>query len=107
MPTSGGRGRLCGEDLRGWLATTVGVDSGTGWSILILVLIMGTLTRVVARLATLVASSEDSAGSWVVQWSRVEWSWWTRRHKGWPRWVVLSEHTVWDPDHALLRDGTG
>src|SRR4051812_35274419 len=65
--TSGGRCRLGDEDLRGWLATVVVVvASGTWWSILILVLILGTLARVVTRLATLVAHSKDSAGSWVV-----------------------------------------
>src|SRR4051812_2284716 len=80
--TGSGRSWLGDEDLRGWLATTIVVTSGTGWSILNLVLILGTLARVVARLATLVASSEDSAGNWVVRWSWVEWSWWTRRHKG-------------------------
>src|SRR4051812_43176737 len=71
--TSGGRCRIGDEDLRGWLATTVVVvTSGTGWSILILELVLGTITRVVARLATLVADSKDSAGSWVVRWSWVE-----------------------------------
>src|SRR4051812_33959067 len=76
MSTSGGRGGLGDEDLRGWLATVVVVvvvvvTSGTWWSILNLVLILGTLTRIVACLATLVASSEDNAGSWVVLWSWV------------------------------------
>src|SRR4051812_17240270 len=102
-----GRSWLGDEDLRGWLATTIGVTYGTEWSILILVLIMGRLARIVARLATLVAGSEDSAGSWVARWSGVEWSWRTRRHKGWPRWVVLAEHTVGNPDPALLRASTG
>src|SRR4051812_11444620 len=95
--TSGGRCGVGGENLRGWLATVVVVvvvTSGTWWSILNLVLIMGTLTRIVTRLDTLVASSEDSAGSWVVWWSWVEQSWWTRRHKGWPRCVVLAEHAI-------------
>src|SRR4051812_1628236 len=83
---SGGRCGLGEKDLWGWLATVIVVfASGTWWSILILVLILGTLVRVVTRLATLIASSKDSAGSWVVWWSWVEWSWWTRRHKGWPQ----------------------
>src|SRR3954469_21818969 len=103
--TSGGRCRLGGVDLRGRPATVVVVvvvASGTWWSILDLVLILGTLARIVARLATLVANPKDSAGSWIFWWS-----WWTRRHIGWPRWVVLPEHTVWDPDPALLRARTG
>src|SRR3954470_20884232 len=84
--TSGGRCGLGDEDLRGWLATiVVVVASGTWWSVLDLMLVLGTLTRVMARLTTLIASSKDSAGSWVVRWSWVEQSWWTRRHKGWPR----------------------
>src|SRR3954470_19754160 len=78
-----------------------------GWSILNLVLILGTLTRIVARLATLVPDSKDSAGSWVVRWSWVERSRWTRRHKGWPRCIVLTEHAVRDPDSALLRARSG
>src|SRR3954467_9884759 len=46
--TSGGRCGLGDEDLRGWLATiVVVVTSGTWWSILNLVLILGTLTRIV------------------------------------------------------------
>ena len=66
--TSGGRCGLGDEDLRGWLATVfVVVAPGTWWSILNLVLILGTLARVVARLATLVASFEDSVGSWIVR----------------------------------------
>src|SRR4051812_39975267 len=105
--TSGGKRWLGGEYLRGWLATTIGVTSGTGWSILILVLILGTLTRVVTCLATLVAGSKDSTGSWVARWSWVERGWRARRHKGWPRWVVLAEHAVQDPDSALLRARTG
>jgi len=73
---SGGRCRLGDEDLRGWLATVfvVVVASGTWWSVLNLVLVLGTLTRIVARQATLVAGSKDSAGSWFVRWSWVEWS---------------------------------
>src|SRR3954464_15876301 len=83
MSTSGGRCRLGDEDLRGWLATVVVVvASGTWWSVLNLMLVLGTLTGIVTRLATLVASSKDNPGSWVVRWSWVEWSWWTRRHKG-------------------------
>src|ERR1041385_9000737 len=102
--TSGGRGGLGGVDLLGWLATTiVVVASGTGWSILILDLVLRALARIVAYLTTLVADSKDSAWSWVVWWSWVELGWWTRRHIGWPRWVVLAEHTVGDPDLALLR----
>src|SRR3954465_5815085 len=107
--TSRGRSGFGGEDLRGRLATVVVVvvASGTWWSILDLMLILGTLTRVMARLATLVANPKDGAGSWVVRWSWVERSRWTRRHIGWPRWVVLPEHTVGDPDPALLRARTG
>src|SRR3954470_2831013 len=73
--TSGGRGRLGGVDLRGRPATivvivvVVVVASGTWWSILNLALILGTLARIVARLATLVANPKDSAGSWIVWWS--------------------------------------
>src|SRR3954469_9933459 len=107
--TSGGRRGFGGVDLLGWLATTivVVVASGTGWSILMLELVLGTLTRIVACLTTLVTGSKHSAWSWVVWWSWVELGWWTRRHIGWPRWVVLAEHAVWDPDLALLRAGTG
>src|SRR3954463_1069402 len=100
--TIGGRSGVGGEDLRGWLATTIVVTFGTGWSILILDLVLGTLAGVVTCLATLVAGSIDSAWSWVVRWSWVERSWWTRRHIGWPRWVVLAKHAVGDPDLALL-----
>src|SRR4051812_15739863 len=100
---SGGGGGVGGVDLRGGLATTIVVTSGTGWSILILELVPGTLAGVVACLTTLVAGSKDSAGSWVVRWSWVERSWWKRRHIGWPRWVVLAEQAVGDPDLALLR----
>src|SRR3954471_8849691 len=101
--TSGGRSGFGGEDLRRWLATVVVViASGTWWSIMNLMLVLGALTGVMACLTTLVADSIDSAGSWVVRWS-----WWTRRHVGWPRWVVLAEHTVGDPDLALLRARTG
>src|SRR3954469_2359711 len=105
--TSGGRSGLGGEDLRGRLATVVVVASGTWWSILNLMLVLGALTGVVAFLTTLVADSIDSAWSWVVRWSWVERSWWTGRHIGWPRWVVLAEHAVGDPDLALLRARTG
>ena len=107
--TSGGRCRLGDVDLRGMLATVVVVvvASGTWWSVLNLMLILGTLTRVMARQATLVADPKHSAGSWVVRWSWVERSRWTRRHIGWPRWVVLPEHAVGDPDPALLRARTG
>src|SRR3954467_1244622 len=105
--TSGGRSGFGGVDLLGWLATTIVVASGTGGSILILGLVLGTLAGVVAYLTTLVAGSKDSAWSWVVWWSWVELSWWTRRHIGWPQWVVLAEHTVWDPDLALLGARTG
>ena len=101
--TSGERSGLGDEELRGWLATIVVVSSGTGWSILILELVLGTLARIVACLTTLVTGSKDSAWSWVVWWSGVERSWWTRRHIGCPRWVVLAKHTVGDPDLALLR----
>src|SRR4051812_6271581 len=61
--TSSGRSGVGDEDLRGWLATTVGVTSGIGRSIMNLVMILGTLMRIVARLATLVSNSGDSAGS--------------------------------------------
>src|SRR3954467_7430153 len=65
--TSGGRCRLGGEDLRGRLATVVVVvASGTWWSILDLMLVLGTLTGVMACLTTLVADSINSAWSWVV-----------------------------------------
>src|SRR3954470_15169687 len=107
--TSGGRRGFGGVDLLGWLATTivVVVASGTGWSILVLDLLLVTLTRIVACLTTLVTGSENSSWSWVVLWSWVELGGWTRRHIGWPRWVVLAEHTVWDPDLALLGARTG
>src|ERR1041384_7755225 len=106
--TSGGRSGLGGVDLLGWLPTTfVVVASGTGLSILILDLVLGTLTRIVACLTTLVTGSENSAWSWIVWWSWVKLDWWTRRHIGWPRWVVLAEHTVWDPDLALLGTRAG
>src|SRR5437867_2015101 len=63
--TSGGRCRLGDVDLRGRLATIVFVvASSTWWSVLDLILILGTLTRVMARLATLVADPKDNAGSW-------------------------------------------
>src|SRR4051812_12959793 len=101
--TSGGRCRLGGEDRRGRLATVVVVASGTWWSVLNLMLVLGALTGVMACLTTLVAGSKDSAWSWVVWWSWVERSWWTRRHIGWPRGVVLAKHAVGDPDLALLR----
>src|SRR3954469_15001861 len=99
---SGGRSGFGGVDLLGGLATTIFVASGTGWSILILDLVLGTLTRIMACLTTFVTGSKDSAWSWVVWWSWVELSWWTRRHIGWPRWVVLAEHTIGDPDLTLL-----
>ena len=109
--TSGGRCRLGDVDLRGRLATVVVVvvvvASGTWWSVLHLVLVLGTLMRVMAHLDTLVAYPKDSAGSRVVRWSWVERSRWTRRHIGWPRGVVLLEHAVGDPDSALLRPRTG
>src|ERR1041385_6948116 len=72
MSTSGGRSGLGGVDLLGWLATTIVVASGTGWSILILELVLGTLARIVVCLTTLVTGSKDSAWSWVVWWSRSE-----------------------------------
>src|SRR3954465_7718296 len=91
--TSRGRSGFGGEDLRGRLATVVVtvVASGTWWSVLDLVLVLGALTGVMACLATLVADTINGVWSWVVRWS-----WWTRRHIGWPRWVVLAEHTVGD-----------
>src|SRR4051812_29793208 len=102
--TSRARSGFGGEDLRGRLATivVVVVASGTWWSILNLVLVLGALTRVMACLTTLVADTIYSAWSWVVRWS-----WWTRRHIGWPRWVVLAEHAIGEPDLALLRARTG
>src|SRR3954462_15130072 len=60
--TSGGGSGVGGVDLLGWLATTiVVVASGTWWSILVLELVLGTLTRVVACLTTLVTGSENGA----------------------------------------------
>src|SRR3954468_12709263 len=79
--TSGRRCRLGDVDLRGRPATVVVVvASGTWWSILGLTLILGTLARIVARLDTLVANPKDSAGSWIVWWSWVGRSRWTRHH---------------------------
>src|SRR3954469_24864006 len=78
--TSGGRCGLGDEELWGRLAMVFVVASGTWWSILILVLILGTLTRVVTCLATLVAHTKDGTGSWVARWSWLELSRWTRRH---------------------------
>src|SRR3954469_10921181 len=102
--TSRGRSGFGGEDLRGRLATGVVavVASGTWWSILDLVLVLGALTGVMACLTTLVADSIYSAGSRVVRWRL-----WTRRHIRWRRWVVLTEHAIGDPDLALLRARTG
>src|SRR3954465_15347829 len=78
---SRGRSGFGGEDLRGRLAmVVVAVASGTWGSILDLMLVLGTLTGVMACLTTLVADSIDRAWSWV------ERSWWMRRHVGWPRW---------------------
>src|SRR4051812_20305461 len=105
--TSGGRGGVGGVDLFGGVGTTIFVGSGTGWSILMLDLVLGALTRIVACLTTLLTGSENSAWSWVVWWSWVELGWWTRRHIGWPRWVVLAEHAIGDPDLALLGARTG
>src|ERR1044072_8474481 len=66
--TSGRRCRLGDEDLRWRFAkVVVVVASGTWWSILDLVLVLGTLTSVVDCLATLVADLKDSAGSRVVR----------------------------------------
>src|SRR4051812_23888828 len=109
--TSGRRSGFGGEDPLGWLASTivvvVVVASGTWWSILVLDLVLGALARVVTCLTTLVASSENSAWSWVVWWSWVELGGWTRRHIGWPRGVVLAEYAIWDPDLALMGARTG
>ena len=70
--TSGGRSGFGGVYLLGWLATVVvAVASGTWWSILNLVLVLGALSGVMACLTTLVADSKDGAWSWVVRWS-----WW-------------------------------
>ena len=81
--TSGGRSGLGVVDLLGWLSTTiVVVASGTGWSILILELVLGTLARIVACLTTLITGSENSTWSWVVWWSWVELGWWTRHQIG-------------------------
>src|SRR3954470_14765894 len=93
-----GSGWLGGGDLRGWLGTNIGVPFGMGWSILT----YGTITRIVTWLATSEACSVDRTDSWVVWWSWVGWSWWKRPHKGWLRWVVLEEHTIGDPNSALL-----
>src|SRR3954467_1356316 len=108
--TSGGRSGVGGEDLLGGLATAivgVVVASGTGWNVLVLELVLGALARVVACLTTFVASSENSAWSWVVWWSWVELGGWTRRHIGWPRGVVLAEHAIWNPDLAFLGTRAG
>src|SRR4051812_26624779 len=70
--TGGGRIWFGGEHLRGWLATVVVVASGTWWSVLNLMLVLGTLTGVMACLTTLVADSIDGAWSWVIRWSWVE-----------------------------------
>src|SRR3954471_23013115 len=70
--TGGGRSGFGGVDLRGWLATTIVVTSGTGWSILILELVLRTIAGVVSCLTTLIAGSKDSAWSWIVRWSWVE-----------------------------------
>src|SRR3954468_10444810 len=60
--TSGGRSGVGRVDLLGWLATTiVVVASGTWWSILVLDLVLGALTRVMAWLTTLVTGSKNSA----------------------------------------------
>src|SRR3954469_15812655 len=55
--TSRGRSGFGGEDLRGRLATVVVVvvSSGTWWSILNLVLVLGALSGVMACLTTLIA----------------------------------------------------
>src|ERR1041384_5481533 len=74
--SSGGRSGLDVVDLLGWLSTNiVVVASGTRWSILILDLVLGTLTRIVACLTTLVTGSENSAWSWVVWWRWAELGW--------------------------------
>src|SRR3954470_21754542 len=71
--TSGGRSGFGGEDLCRWLATVVVVvASGTWWSILNLMLVLGAPTGVMACLATLITDSINSAWSWVVWWSWVE-----------------------------------
>src|SRR3954466_2560480 len=93
--TSGGRCRLGNEDLWGRLATVVVVvASGTWWSVLDLLLVLGTLTSIVTCLATLIAYPINRAGCQVVRWSWVERSRWTRHHIGWPRCIVLPEHVV-------------
>src|SRR3954465_10359090 len=61
--TSGGRSGFGGEDLRGRLAMVVVVASGTWWSILNMMLVLGTLTGVMACLDTLVDDSKESAWS--------------------------------------------
>src|SRR4051812_3834670 len=79
--TSGGRCRFGDEDLWGRLdaIVVVVVASGTWWSVVLdLVLVLGTLTRVMDRLATLVVDPKDSAGSRVFWRSWVERSGWTR-----------------------------
>src|SRR4051812_10296806 len=62
--TSGGRCRLGDKDLWGRLATVVVVvvASDTWWSVLDLLLVLGTLTSIVTCLATLVADPISSAG---------------------------------------------
>src|SRR3954465_15885533 len=58
--TSGGGSGFGGVGPLVWLATTivvVVVASGTGWNILVLELVLGTLARIVACLTTLVTSS--------------------------------------------------
>src|SRR4051812_43347228 len=66
--TSGRRCVLGDEDLRGRLATVVVVvASGTWWSVLNLLLVLGTLTSIVTCLATLVAYSINGAGCRVVR----------------------------------------
>src|SRR3954467_15565357 len=51
------RGGLDGEGLRGWLAMVVVIASSTWWSVLNLMLVLGTLTGVMASLSRLVADS--------------------------------------------------
>src|SRR4051812_38317689 len=75
MSTSGGRSRVCVEDLLGRLVTIfVVVASGMWWSVLDLMLVLGTVSKIVTRLATLVADPKESAWRRVVRWTWVEWS---------------------------------
>src|SRR3954463_7565414 len=66
-----GSGWLGGGNLWGWFGTNIEVSFGMVWGILA----YGTITRIMTRLATSEAGSKDRAGSWVVWWSYLGWSW--------------------------------